>query len=162
MPFGGSQLDEYRQLIEPYPWTSGDSTHHRQSVCAAKGSAIPTGPRPRLYQLTSLNDRRSRMHAKSIFPLTSLCVSLFRVEFWQGVVLTPHIHSSHSQLVASHGSHIPRPIHKTEKTSCIQFVRKEKNLTLTVRLPSYLLSEVCRRMRSLPAVYHSVSVSGFS
>ena len=44
----GRTVDEYRQLIEAYPWTSGGSIHHRQSVCAAKSSAIPTGPRPHL------------------------------------------------------------------------------------------------------------------
>ena len=34
--------------IEAYPWASGDSIHHRQSVCAAKSSAVPTGPPPHL------------------------------------------------------------------------------------------------------------------
>ena len=159
LPFGGSQLDEYRQLIEPYPWTSGDSIHHRQSVCACQGQRYTNWATPRLYQLTSLNDRRSRMHAKSIFPLTlyvCLCLGWNSGKVWFSPTYS-FVPFSSGRI--SHGSHIPRPIHKTEKTSCIQFVHKEKNLTVTVRLPSYLLSEVCRRIRSLPAVYHSVSVS---
>ena len=40
-----------------------------------------------MYQVTSLNDRQSRMHARSIFPLTSLCLSLFRMEFSHGTIL---------------------------------------------------------------------------
>ena len=41
LPFGGSPL-------EAYPWTSGESNHHRQSVCVAKNDALPTEPRGHL------------------------------------------------------------------------------------------------------------------
>ena len=41
LPFGGSPL-------ETYPWTSGESNHHRQSVRVAKTNALPTEPRGHL------------------------------------------------------------------------------------------------------------------
>ena len=37
LPFGGSPL-------EAWPWTSGESNHHRQSVYVAKNDALPTEP----------------------------------------------------------------------------------------------------------------------
>jgi hypothetical protein len=42
LPFGGSPL-------EAYPWTSGESNHHRQSVRVAKNDALPTEPRGHLH-----------------------------------------------------------------------------------------------------------------
>ena len=41
LPFGGSPL-------EAYPWTSGESNHHWQSLCVAKNDALPTEPRGHL------------------------------------------------------------------------------------------------------------------
>ena len=41
LPFGGSPL-------EAYPWTSGESNHHRQFVRVAKNDALPTEPRGHL------------------------------------------------------------------------------------------------------------------
>ena len=42
LPFGGPPL-------EAYPWTSGESNHHRQSVRVAKNDALPTDPRGHLF-----------------------------------------------------------------------------------------------------------------
>ena len=47
LPFGGSPL-------EAYPWTSGESNHHRQSVRVAKNDALPTEPRGHLIPALKL------------------------------------------------------------------------------------------------------------
>ena len=51
MPFGGSPL-------EAYPWTSGESNHHRQSVRVAKNDALPTEPRGRLYTCKAYTSKK--------------------------------------------------------------------------------------------------------
>ena len=48
LPFGGLLTVDEWYHFEPYPWTSRDSNHHRQSVCAVKNGALPTEPRGRL------------------------------------------------------------------------------------------------------------------
>ena len=44
LPFGGPPL-------EAYPWTRGESNHHRQSVRVAKNDALPTEPRGHLMSV---------------------------------------------------------------------------------------------------------------
>ena len=59
LPFGGSPL-------EAYPWTSGESNHHRQSVRVAKNDALPTEPRGHLVRsqpwTSQSTCRAPRMH----------------------------------------------------------------------------------------------------
>ena len=72
LPFGGSHCRRVSPRSEAYPWTSGDSMHHRQSVCAAKSSAIPTWPRPHLPQLW-----QRKKFADEIIPFYSFGVTTF-------------------------------------------------------------------------------------
>jgi len=46
--FGRRPLPFGRSPLEAYPWTSGESNHHRQSVRVAKNDALPTEPRGHL------------------------------------------------------------------------------------------------------------------